>query len=1329
MSTPSENYIRKQDLRTANEDPINQQVEEIESRRVSAQREKFLQSANEFAQSTDAYMPVAEVSAQAETTGVTLGQVGSYLWDTWDESIMRAIAGINKMTLERLNEPLKEAGVEQDLDESIQETDKFIRRMSEEITSEQPVIKGQPGMQWLMDLGTAGRDMLPGVAASVVTKNPWSFAMFAAPQVMGNQYVRRRLAGEDPSAARRGALYSAAIEVATERVPMGEIVRQGVPATRKILTSLFAEGAQEMGTSLLQSVYDKATIEPEKTLNEIVWDALYEGSLGAAMGAGFATATSTIDRALGARIRKDRGITEDRAQEVEEIVMSGPAEPGLSYQEQEYSLADLQNVAGNGLRKSPDELQSQYEAIQRGEYKPEQSVLVEVDDAGNPTRVIEGNHTVAAMVMNGHKSVTVRTIKRSEIEGLADHVQKKLDEADKRQPPKMEAGDKQNRTDTERMVQTAGIQKVPLASEHISDKFYEGIDEETRAKYKERVWSVDLRRFEEPGDIVDTIRQLGTTHDNPKQTIPWEETKEAARKLARNGGMDEDAVISWSREQGLNTSQLEAAGMILLDSAQRVRDAQKYLKARKDGGTLTNADRIAFRELIGRHAGIMQSYSGMASEAGRSLNILKSVSARSGNYAGAINDMINTLGGEKVTDDLIDALSDMDSVAAMNTFLRHAHKVTARDMIHQTWLAGLLSGLRTQEVNFVGSGLATVALNVERLAAGVIGDAKTGAAALFRRTSSRDSASVREQGAALYGSIRGLIDGVRLMGKAFKTGQSSVDNEIKLEDYGTGGKRLPRGAVNPALTTGNLAALVGKKPPTGTFAKALDFFFEYSPVGGRLPFHLMVAGDDFWKSINYRTEFHVQAYRKAKKIAKEMGRDDDAFIAQQIEKITQEVPEDVHQAAITKAREATFTGKPTGTYWEALERVARGLRHFPLVGKYIVPFVNTPVNIMKFAFQRSPLAGLDPDVLADIRAGGARQETALARIALGSSLMALGGLLANSGLLTGGGPGDEKQGLREAVRRRGVRPRSLRIPADFFGPGDPATDQFYDISRTDPVGLFLTIVGDTYDVMKWADDDATRDEIAASVAIATAESFTNETYLKGVSDFFDAWVSDPKRYANYWVNQMAGSFVPNIVNDVNRHFFDRTRRQVDNVLDAWRARIPGLSKDLPPQRTLWGDEVTDPDFNMFTPVQTSEIRITDTSALDHEIVRNRWNIERPSPILNNLDLRDFEIELKDGTRRNAYERYLELQGRIVTDGQGNNLVQALNDLIRAPGYQLGTSGPDGTKYGVFKTTINAYRELAKMQLLQEFPALAEKSAEVDQKMQDAKTKGVPGLDF
>ena len=87
--------------------------------------------------------------------------------------------------------------------------------------------------------------------------------------------------------------------------------------------------------------------------------------------------------------------------------------------------------------------------------------------------------------------------------------------------------------------------------------------------------------------------------------------------------------------------------------------------------------------------------------------------------------------------------------------------------------------------------------------------------------------------------------------------------------------------------------------------------------------------------------------------------------------------------------------------------------------KFVVPFVRTPVNIVKYYLERSP-AG----VVSALRKQGAERDAAIARTVLGTGLAILGYQLASEKKIVGGGPIDRQE------RRLWLQDRS-NVPYSF----------------------------------------------------------------------------------------------------------------------------------------------------------------------------------------------------------------------------------------------------------------------------------------------------------
>jgi hypothetical protein len=136
-----------------------------------------------------------------------------------------------------------------------------------------------------------------------------------------------------------------------------------------------------------------------------------------------------------------------------------------------------------------------------------------------------------------------------------------------------------------------------------------------------------------------------------------------------------------------------------------------------------------------------------------------------------------------------------------------------------------------------------------------------------------------------------------------------------------------------------------------------------------------------------------------------------------IVELVENPPEDLRLAATDAALYQTFTNK-TGAFADSLRKMADADPSG--FSRVLLPFIRTPSNIMKFTFERTPLAPLMSQVRADMAAGGARKDLALARMSTGSAMMLAAADLTMAGAITGKGPGNPSR--RSAMQRQGWQP-------------------------------------------------------------------------------------------------------------------------------------------------------------------------------------------------------------------------------------------------------------------------------------------------------------------
>ena len=178
-------------------------------------------------------------------------------------------------------------------------------------------------------------------------------------------------------------------------------------------------------------------------------------------------------------------------------------------------------------------------------------------------------------------------------------------------------------------------------------------------------------------------------------------------------------------------------------------------------------------------------------------------------------------------------------------------------------------------------------------------------------------------------------------------------------------------------------------------------------------------------------------------------------------------------------------------------------------------------------------------------------------------------------------------------------------------------------------------------------------------------------------------------------------------------------RESRNILDAIRKRTPGISRDLPAVRDLWGKPIEFRSglgwaYDAVSPIYS---RRRKASPIDAEIIRLGMNLRKPPRVVS-IDGFSVDLDKHPG----AYQRYVELAGSALEHpawgiGAKDNLdaiVGGKHPLSEV--YNMKSDGPDGGKADMIREMVLDYRAQARLRLREEFPSIA---AEVDTLRLDA----------
>ncbi len=159
------------------------------------------------------------------------------------------------------------------------------QQAQQDIAQNQPYIRPQDkGKQYVSDVARGVEEMTPGLAASLATRSPFPMLAQAGTRGVAESYGEQREAGRTPLQSAGAALPSGVAEVAFE-YPVAKVLTMGGSSfLKKVIGGIVGEGVSEGATSLVQQGIEKGTIDPNKTIDEILKQAGYESLVG--MGAG-----------------------------------------------------------------------------------------------------------------------------------------------------------------------------------------------------------------------------------------------------------------------------------------------------------------------------------------------------------------------------------------------------------------------------------------------------------------------------------------------------------------------------------------------------------------------------------------------------------------------------------------------------------------------------------------------------------------------------------------------------------------------------------------------------------------------------------------------------------------------------------------------------------------------------------------------------------------------------------------------------------------------------------------------------------------------------------
>ena len=648
----------------------------------------------------------------------------------------------------------------------------------------------------------------------------------------------------------------------------------------------------------------------------------------------------------------------------------------------------------------------------------------------------------------------------------------------------------------------------------------------------------------------------------------------------------------------------------------------------------------------------------------------------------------------------------------------------------------LLSGPTTQVVNIMGNSLTFAIRTIEQAVGGVLtGNPQLAKATLKYAFDAESFADVLKiAGQAAYRGESRLIQGSRPFDdKMAQRRAISVEKDVK----------LPFGATISA---------------DGTIASAINTLGKVVNI----PSRALMAGDEFFKQMNYRsyvkTNLAYEAMKKGAKTGPEVaeyvtknfdnfitkgaraynekaiymdavdaanaqglkfGREQEEFIAQYLkDNPFDETRGGLADAARGFAEETTFTNDLNndgviGTLSNTLNSLKNKGGGWTTLN-FVIPFLRTPTNILKFSLDRTPLGVAGAFATKAKRAEFTKQlmsEDPMVRaqlvgklsVATAATSAMLYYMNVNKGLITGGGPPNRDE--LESLRLSGWRPYSIKIG-----------DKYYSYQRLDPLATIIGLFADIIEGQQYHDvEDIVSQDMVALAIMSLTQNVTNKSYVKGLDTVVNL-VRDPVGNFKPFAGNIAGGFAPTLLTQVQNMADERELKETRSIFDYFLKKVPVAQGVLPSRRNFLGEVMKNQNSPYMTGVLNPIYFNKESSdPVDKELASLQHGFSQPSTKLYNaLEMRD----VYNAEGRQAFDRYLELSS--TTKIGGKTMRESLRKMVKDKGFQAlpresnDDIGEISPRIKAVQRLVRAYRRKARYEMLQEFPELQNSISQLQQ---------------
>lgn len=262
--------------------------------------------------------------------------------------------------------------------------------------------------------------------------------------------------------------------------------------------------------------------------------------------------------------------------------------------------------------------------------------------------------------------------------------------------------------------------------------------------------------------------------------------------------------------------------------------------------------------------------------------------------------------------------------------------------------------------------------------------------------------------------------------------------------------------------------------------------------------------------------------------------------------------------------------------WDKYNQVVSGLRRLP-GGKWIVPFLQTPTNILKQGLEYSPLG-------VTTLPGATNKVEQLSKAIIGTGVYTTAYSLLNSVPFTWSEPTDPNG--RSQFYAAGMQPYSIKLG-----------DKWVSFSKLGPLSYPIAMASALRYAEKANPDSNTLENVSKALG-GILTFFGDQSYVKEIGDLMDELRSDRPDKFNRFIESEASNVAEQMV--PYRSFLgwltrtiDPVYRKAENIGERIMTGIPGLSGKVSPYYNVETGDVSrrpNPILNALSPLRVGDVQ-------------------------------------------------------------------------------------------------------------------------------------------